>query len=123
MKTCKTGCGGKMKEGGKVAPIKKMAKGGSMMGIVGMPQYSNNPRTDAGRTLKKGGTVAVTNRPVSAGCRGGMIKDASGKCVNERKFKSGGTVNKKFAALAPPFNKATAADRIAGAKKNAAKKK
>ena len=81
MKTCKTGCG-KMKEGGKVTAIKKMAKGGS---IFGMPQYTNNPRTDAGHMLKKGGTVAVTNRAVSAGCRGGMIKDASGKCVNERK--------------------------------------
>jgi hypothetical protein len=54
MKTCKTGCGGKMKEGGKVAPIKKMAKGGSMLGI---PQYPSDPRTNPGRTLKKGGTV------------------------------------------------------------------
>ena len=37
--------------------------------------------------------------------------------------KGGATKSKKFAALAPPFNKATAADRIAGAKKNARKKK
>lgn len=38
-------------------------------------------------------------------------------------YKSGGTTkSKKFAALAPPYNKATAADRIAGAKKNARKK-
>ena len=37
--------------------------------------------------------------------------------------KKGGTTKaKKFAALAPPYNKATAADRIAGAKKNARKK-
>lgn len=36
-------------------------------------------------------------------------------------MKVGGTV-KKFAALAPPYDKATAADRIAGAKKNARKK-
>jgi len=35
----------------------------------------------------------------------------------------GATKATKFAALAPPFNKATAADRIAGAKKNARKKK
>jgi hypothetical protein len=35
---------------------KKMQMGGSM-GIVGMPKYSNDPRTDAGRTLKKGGAV------------------------------------------------------------------
>ena len=35
------------------------------------------------------------------------------------KLKKGGTTKaKKFAALAPPYDKATAADRIAGAKKN-----
>jgi hypothetical protein len=172
MKTCKTGCGGKMKVGG---TIKKMSKGGST-DLVGMPKYGNNPNTQEGRMLKKGGavnkkmksggasqpcpkgyhwdgmlcrenilhtlssklgvgtflagatgigakriadklkekkaakeaekkkketatpkgklgmTVGVTNRAVSAGCRGGMVKDASGKCVNERKFKSGGSL-------------------------------
>ena len=37
--------------------------------------------------------------------------------------KKGGSVKaKKFAALAPPYDKITAADRIAGAKKNARKK-
>jgi len=40
------------------------------------------------------------------------------------KMKVGGAAKAtKFAALAKPFNKATAADRIAGAKKNARKKK
>jgi len=40
-----------------------------------------------------------------------------------RKHKTGGaTKATKFAALAPPYDKATAADRIAGAKKNARKK-
>ena len=39
------------------------------------------------------------------------------------KYKKGGATKAvKFAALAKPFNKATAADRIAGAKKNARKK-
>jgi hypothetical protein len=42
-----------MKTGG---TVKKMQMGGPM-GIVGMPKYSNDPRTDAGRTLKKGGSV------------------------------------------------------------------
>ena len=37
-------------------------------------------------------------------------------------YKAGGTTKSKFAALAPPYNKATAADRIAGAKKNSRKK-
>ena len=41
-------CGGATK-------MKKMQMGG-VKGIV-IPQYSNDPRTDPGRTLKKGGTV------------------------------------------------------------------
>lgn len=42
---------------------------------------------------------------------------------NYAMYKAGGTTKaKKFAALAPPYDKATAADRIAGAKKNARKK-
>lgn len=105
--------------------VKKYAMGGStekaLLPMMGMPMYSSNPRSEQGRILKKGGST--TNRAVAPGCRGGMVKDASGKCVMERKFKVGGSAtNKKFAALAPPFNKATAADRIAGAKKNARKK-
>jgi len=56
MKTCKTGCGGKMKAGGSVKKIKKMEKGGST-GLVGMPRYSNNPRSEQGRILKYGGTT------------------------------------------------------------------
>jgi len=41
---------------------------------------------------------------------------------NYAMYKAGGTTKSKFAALAPPYDKATAADRIAGAKKNARKK-
>jgi hypothetical protein len=41
-----------------------------------------------------------------------------------KKYKTGGMVKKtKFAALAPPYNKTTFADKIVGAKKNASKKK
>ena len=60
MKTCKYGCG-KMKSGGKVAAVKKMAKGGyapaqtggdnTKMGIYGIP---NAGRTDS-LGFKKGG--------------------------------------------------------------------
>ena len=104
--------------GGNTGGYAKPQMGGdnTKMGIYGIP---NAGRTDS-LGFKKGGSTI--NRAVTPGCRGGMVKDASGKCVAERKFKAGGTVNKKFAALAPPFNKATAADRIAGAKKNARKK-
>ena len=95
MKTCKYGCG-KIKSGGKVATGKKMAKGGATKKyadggstIVGMPQYSNNPRTYSGRMLKEGGSFAP-NRTVKTSCKGGLVTDFDGKCVTERKMKSGG---------------------------------
>ena len=47
--------------------------------------------------MKKGG--ATTSRAVSPGCRNGMVKDATGKCVMERKFKTGGT--KKYGEGGP----------------------
>jgi hypothetical protein len=48
----------------------------------------------------------------------------NGKVMLNSKMKKGGaTKATKFAALAPPYNKATFADRIVGAKKNARKKK
>jgi hypothetical protein len=193
MKTCKYGCGGKMKEGGKVAAVKKMAKGGSssnpcpgvnkcwdgkkcidctsavaglatsISGVAGVAgkiisdfskkrkavkelkksnpamttkearkQLASNATEEkrkggsvkkyaaggntggyapaqkggdntkmgiygipnAGRTdslgFKKGGST--TSRAVKPGCRGGMVKDASGNCVAERKFKAGGSL-------------------------------
>ena len=51
------------------------------------------------------------------------VKSNPLKTFNDNKesaIKKMGSATKaaKFAALAPPFNKATAADRIAGAKKN-----
>ena len=88
MKTCKTGCG-KMQAGGSVKKVKKMQKGGSA-GIVGMPQYGNNPRTYSGRMLKDGGESNRYNRAVGPGCTGGMVKDENGKCVTQRKMEKGG---------------------------------
>jgi hypothetical protein len=121
LKTKKLGGATKKKyaAGGKTGGYAPAQMGGdnTKMGIYGVP---NAGRTDS-LGFKKGGST--TNRAVAPGCRGGMVKDASGKCVMERKFKAGGTTtNKKFAALAPPYNKATFADRIAGAKKKAGKK-
>ena len=55
--------------------------------------------------------------------KGGTHKMPNGKVMLNSKMKKGGaTKATKFAALAPPYNKATAADRIVGAKKNAKKK-
>lgn len=74
----------KKKRGGS---IKKYQSGGSM--IVGMPKYSNNPRTDAGRILQAGGSFAP-NRPVQTSCKNGMVRDANGKCVMMRTMQKGG---------------------------------
>jgi hypothetical protein len=129
MGTCMS-CGGsakrKMAAGGsttnKLNNTKGFAtaqKGGSntSLGIYGVPNAGNT----GVMSMKKGG--ATTSRAVSPGCRNGMVKDATGKCVMERKYKSGGaTKAAKFAALAAPKNKITFADKIAGAKKNAKKK-
>jgi len=139
---------------------KRFQKGG-MTGIIGMPKYGNNPRTQEGRVLRNGGLIKADsgmqvkpmipssgkadptkvskvqkkyaeggsagnfapNRAVMDSCKNGMVRDYTGRCVMERKMAKGGvTKAAKFAALAPPYNKATAADRIAGAKKNARKK-
>jgi hypothetical protein len=97
MKTCKYGCG-KMKSGSKVATDKKMKTGGNTggyapaqkggdnvkMGIYGIP---NAGRTDS-LGFKKGGST--TSRAVKTSCKGGLVTDFDGKCVTERKMKSGG---------------------------------
>lgn len=91
-------CGGSMK---------KMAKGGmpSKTPILGAPKkpfaagipYYEGAGQTGPSSMKKGGTI--------------------------KKMKTGGTTKAaKFAALAPPYNKATFADKIVGAKKNAKKK-
>jgi len=94
MKTCKYGCG-KMKEGGKVATVKKMAKGG----------YA--PAQKGGDNVKDG-IYGIPNAGRT---------DVLG-------FKKGGAVKKaKLAAMAPPKGKITRADIITAAKRNAKKKK
>jgi hypothetical protein len=68
-----------------------MKKGGITQDIVGMPGYN---ATLYPTSFKKGGTASTTSRAVSPSCKGGQVKDASGKCVNERQFKNGGTIKK-----------------------------
>jgi hypothetical protein len=177
MKTCKYGCGGKMKEGGKVATMKKMKVGGAKpcgpmlcpdgngscincpsgkkAGVIitaiasGMANALGGKKRQANEAAKKAAEEAA-NTPVAKFTkkldetlktkkRGGTVKKkyAMGGAANKaniplitnnpradqgRILKAGGAVNKKFAALAPPYNKATFADRIAGAKKKAGKK-
>jgi hypothetical protein len=76
MKTCKTGCGGKMKAGGSVKKVKKMATGGQALNkakgfapaqkggdnvskqIYGIPNAgTTGPNRTAGYDYKKGGSV------------------------------------------------------------------
>jgi len=118
MKTCKVGCG-KMKAGGPIKKVKKMNVGGmtntsKMLDDIITRNGLANSGTTGPYSMKVGGASSL---PV---CKGGDVRMPDGSCGN-RKYKSGGSV-KKFAALAPPYDKATAADRIAGAKKNARKK-
>ena len=84
-------CGGAMK---------KMAKGGSTLSgsamkkarvqLYGIPQENMGTSGQYGK-MQKGGT---TNRAVMTSCKGGLVRDASGKCVMERKMAKGGAAGK-----------------------------
>jgi hypothetical protein len=96
MKTKCMSCGGSMK---------KMAIGG----------------TTTKRIIKKstGGMYGIPQENLGTSGQYGFAK--KGGAV--KKMKTGGaTKATKFAALAPPYNKATFADKIVGAKKSAKKK-
>jgi hypothetical protein len=79
-------------------------------------------------SYKKGGIVGTSKKPIMK--MGGSVKKkmemggmSNGTMMRDTQMKKGGTVKsktpaqKKFAALAPPKNKITFADKIAGAKK------
>jgi hypothetical protein len=90
-------------------------------------QQDNDPSESSGSFARKGtivkkkmamgGTATNKKSPVSDT---GMRKRFSSPIGQAKR--GGATKAAKFAALAPPYNKATAADRIAGAKKKAKKK-
>ena len=114
LKTCKRGCG-KMQSGGPVKKVKKMAQDGIMGGIpqTGTTNYS-------APTMAKGGKVTTLKKRGM----GGMHMMPDGTMMKDSMMKKGGMVRKKkLAALAPPTNKVTRADVIAGALKNKRKKK
>ena len=67
------------------------------------------------KKMKTGGTMGSAGIPYAAGA--GQTDGKNGM------MKKGGAVKKKLAALAPPTNKFTRADIIAGALKNKRKKK
>ena len=93
LKTCKTGCG-KMKSGGTVKKVKKMADGGQ---IYGIPQTGpTGPNYQGIDTMKKGGMVKKMAKGGATSF--GMLSVKAGVDKNP---------------------KPTAADRIVGAKKKA----
>jgi hypothetical protein len=89
----------------------KMQKGGSAE-IVGMPKYGNNPRTQTGAMLKKGGSVAKAkfgaSVPVQHSPAPGRVRSASGVgTVAVGKRKMGGVTKKLVKAQTggTPFQK------------------
>jgi len=73
-------CGGATK-------LKKMKSGG----MIGMPLYSNDPKTDAGRTFKKGGVIKSINK------RSSKFPDLNkdGKITKADILKGRGVIKKK----------------------------
>jgi hypothetical protein len=107
---------------------KKMQKGGSTMKtVVGSPTPKGQiygipnagptgPNRQGIDTMKKGGS---TSRAVKHSCPPGTVRSATGECVSERpRFKKGGSAFGMLSVKAGVDKnpKATAADRIAGAK-------
>ena len=125
---CKA-CGGKVKMAvGGTAPKKILAK--APVNMYGIPQENMGTSSQYGFG-KRGGMVKKMEAGGASGCPKGYMWDGK-KCTkiiidskvpkNPRPVykpaiaKKGGTID-SFKKLAPPYNKATFADRIAGAKK------
>jgi len=103
MKTRCMSCGGSMKTMAVGGTTTKRIIKKSTGGMYGIPQENLGPSS-----MKKGGTHKMPN----------------GKIMLNSKMKKGGvTKATKFAALAPPYDKATFADKIVGAKRKVRKVK
>ena len=105
-------------------PVDMLGTNAERMNNINRGDYSNGAakeaRNDALSNYQR--QVAMYNQQKiqdSNRKKGGTHKMPNGKVMLNSKMKTGGSTKAaKFAALAPPYNKATAADRIAGAKKN-----
>ncbi len=131
-------CGGsmkKMKEGGSIAagiPYATgagatdgkngmMKKGGMVKAKYGIIVSSKNSKIQPPVKLPKP-TLKPLNGRANVVLRNKPNTGSKPK-ITLKKGKVGGTVSaNKFAALAPPYDKATFADKIAGAKRKATKK-
>ena len=121
------------KKGGKVGKIKKYQSKGEVdsepkQGIVDKVLRAPGMAFAAGmkgvfKAAEKGAEMVKENAPAIKKA----IKEGMNRLTDAEKpvggYKKGGTAKtKKFAALAPPYDKVTYADKIAGAKKRAKKK-
>ena len=141
MKTCKTGCG-KMKTGGPIKKIKKMATGGQALNkakgyapaqkggsnvadqIYGIPNAgTTGPNRTGTYDYKKGGSIKKakfgSSVAVKASCKNGMVRGADGNCVMSRpKFQKGGSIDN----IGGPTDLNTPGTMIMRAEKNARSK-
>jgi hypothetical protein len=111
----------------KAATLKtlKVAAGTGVAGVAA-GAYMQNKYSKSSSDAAKAKAIADKAKAIKqAATKKAMIKILPPMASRVLNLKKTGGVTKatKFAALAPPFNKATAADRIAGAKKNMRKKK
>lgn len=132
MKTKCMSCGGSMKRMSVGGTTTKRIIKKSTGGMYGIPQENLGTSGQYGFG-QKGGTVKKTLKKKRIIDSTIPMKGPDAPVYKPLLAKKGGSVKKmktvgaskaaKFAALAPPYDKATAADRIAGAKKNARKKR
>ena len=88
-------------------------------GNIAFMQIAKNPEEFDPKDVKKYGAKKPSKRMIRE-----MSKESESAPMQTTPYKKGGaTKATKFAALAPPYNKATFADRIVGAKKSAGSKK
>ena len=138
MKTKCMSCGGSMKKMQKGGMIKSIIKPFAKK-VVKKITKPTTPKMELGGTTTKriikkstGGMYGIPQENLGTSGQYGFAKKGgatgthkmpNGKTMLNSKMKKGGaTKATKFAALAPPYNKATFADRIVGAKKSAKKK-
>lgn len=113
--------------GGKV---KKYQAAGVVDAVLSSTERAARQSPTVAKIMSKVGDVAIgagkaieRAKPIAKKAMD-KFAEAASKMERGSKMKKGGsTKTKKFAALAPPYNKVTFADKIAGAKKGSKKKK
>lgn len=110
----------------KAATLKtlKVAAGTGVAGVAsGAYMNSKYNASSAAKKIAEGKKLKAAGAAMKIKGATQKAKGTAMKIAGSQMKMGGATKATKFAALAPPFNKATAADRIAGAKKNMRKKK